>query len=141
MFLSLFVLMGVGFLAACSTNPSKNPAWELAGHPGLLYQIKSYYEDNALEEGGRCGALILEGVTSTRVVDDGSDKLVIDIGYYYRDYVRGGDDCSPFRPLRCGVMSECRGFGQRTFTVTKQDDALKVVGMSGEQKKPRAPAP
>src|SRR5690606_17725726 len=62
--LNHLALLGATFLlAACAGDPAQNPAWELAGHPGLLYDVKLFYERNALEEDGRCTMPLLEGVT------------------------------------------------------------------------------
>jgi hypothetical protein len=119
-------------LVACGA-PEDNPAWQLGGHPGLLYRIKQHYERHGIEEGGRCTAPIMEGVTRSQVVDDGNDQLEVTLTYYYRDWLRDGDDCDRKRPLRCGVMRECRGFATRSFTVAKGEDGLKVTAMTGSQ--------
>ena len=58
------MMHGVGRLAAlmvilplcAGCDPTKMRAWELAGEPGLLFEIQQHYERNALEEGGRCPA-------------------------------------------------------------------------------------
>lgn len=126
-------------LAACG-DPKDNPAWQLAGHPGLLYDIKSYYERHGWEEGGRCTAPILEGATGSRVVEE-DGRLEVTLSYYYRDWVRDGDDCDRLRPLRCGVMRECRGFATRTFTVKPAADRFEVLSMSGPQSRLRSAPP
>ena len=138
-------LLGAGalWLCACAGDPRANPAWTLGGEPGLLFVIKQYYERNALEEGGICASPLLEGVTRSRVVEE-DDRLSIDLGYYYRDLVRDGDDCSSFRLLRCGVMRECQGFASRSFVVGREGDAFRVLEMSGDRKgrvwQPKSPA-
>jgi hypothetical protein len=125
------------WLAACTGDPAQNPAWTLGGQPGLLFPIKQYYEARAFEENGRCTAVILEGVTQSRVVEEGSDRLVVDLGYYYRDMGHDGDDCEELRPMRCGFFRECRGFAQRQFTVEKTTEGFKVIEMSGPQQQLR----
>jgi hypothetical protein len=75
-------------LAACAGDPAQNPAWELAGHPGLLYWIRFYYEQNALEESGRCSSPLLEGVSRSEVLAEDDDQLVIRLTYRYRDFMR-----------------------------------------------------
>ena len=124
-------------LAACAAEDM--PVWELAGEPGLLFDIKQYYERNAMEEGGRCWNLIFEGPTRWTMVEETPDELTLLVGYYYRDTARG--DCSPFRPGRCFALPECRGFGERTFTVLRRDGEREVVGMSGPQRARRVVQP
>jgi len=137
-------LPALGLLALAACDPTKNPAWTLGGEPGMLFTIKQYYELNALEEGGRCSAPLLEGVTRSRVVEEDEERLSVDLGYYYRDMAGGGDDCDRFRLLRCGVMRECQGFAERSFVVGREGDALRVLEMGGERKgrvwQPKPPA-
>jgi hypothetical protein len=121
------------WLVACAGDPAQNPAWELAGHPGLLYKIKLYYERNALEERGRCTAPLLEGVSRSEVLAEDDEQLVVGLTYRYRDFIRD--------ERRLGLFRECEGYARRTFTIAKTDDELTVVGMGGPQKRRRAPAP
>jgi hypothetical protein len=123
------------WLGAC--DPRDNPAWTLGGEPGLLFVLKQYYERNALEEGGTCGSPLLEGVTHSRIAQEDDDRLTVDLGYYYRDVRRDGDDCSRFRLLRCGVMRECQGFAARSFVVEREAEGFRVIEMGGEQKRRR----
>jgi hypothetical protein len=125
------------WLAACAGDPAQNPAWELAGYPGLLYDIKFYYERNALEENGRCTAPLLEGVSRSEVLAEDDDQLVIGLTYRYRDFIRD-EPRAPSGALP--MFRECEGFASRTFTITKADDELIVAGMDGPQKRRRAPA-
>jgi hypothetical protein len=127
-------------LAACG-DPRDNPVWTLGGEPGLLHVVKRYYEMNALEENGRCPHPLLDGVTHSRVTQSEPARIEVELGYYYRDAFRGGDDCSRFRLARCGIMRECQGFGERHFVVAKEaqhqellKDQLKVVEMSGPRR-------
>jgi hypothetical protein len=123
-------------VAVCaSCDPYKMRAWELAGEPGLLFEIQQYYERNALEEGGRCPAPLLGGVTRTEVLEDTPERMVLHLTYGYRDMIRDGEDCSEMRPARCGIMLECRGFAERTFTVARTADGLEVVDMTGPQRR------
>ncbi|MGH6913155.1 MAG: hypothetical protein ACREH3_05565, partial [Geminicoccales bacterium] len=119
-------------LVGCTGDPSR--AWQLAGQPGLLLKVQQYYESYGTEEGGRCSAPLLEGVARSEVLEDNPQQMVVGLTYYYRDWIRDGEDCSPLRPLRCTVMRECRGFASRTFTIDKGQDGLTVVGMSGGQR-------
>ena len=95
------------WLGACAGDPARNPAWQLAGHPGLLYQIRFYYERNAREEGGRCTAPLLEGVTRSEVLAEDQDQLVIQLDYRYRDTIRD----EPRLPSgQLSFLRECTGF-------------------------------
>jgi hypothetical protein len=121
-------------LAACAGDPAQNPAWELAGHPGLLYWVRFYYERNALEEDGRCSSPLLEGVSRSEVLAEDDEQLVIRLTYRYRDFMRD-------KPRLPGFFRECEGFAMRTFTITKAGDELRVTAMGGPQKRRRAPTP
>ena len=122
------------WLAACAGDPAQNPAWDLAGHPGLLYWVRFYYERNALEEDGRCSSPVLEGVSRTEVLAEDDEQLVIRLTYRYRDFMRD-------EPRLPGFFRECEGFAMRTFTVTKTGGELRVSAMGGPQKRRRAPPP
>jgi hypothetical protein len=129
--------LAAAMLAAC-VEPARNPAWELAGHPGLLYAIKLYYERNALEENGRCTRPLLEGVSRSEVLEEDRDQIVVTLVYRYRDSLRD----EPRAPSgRAPLFRECVGFASRTFTVAKGEEGLTVVGMNGPQKGRRAPVP
>jgi hypothetical protein len=124
------------WLAGCSGAPGQSRAWELAGQPGLLLEVQNYYETRAVEEGGRCRAPIMQGVARSQVLSDDQSQMVIALSYAYRDWVRDGDDCDPRRPARCMLaLRECRGFGERIFTIDKGQDGLSVAGMSGPQRR------
>jgi hypothetical protein len=125
---------GPMWLLACSIDPAQNPAWELAGHPGLLYDIQLFYQRNALEENGRCTRPLLQGVTRSEVLAEDDAQLVVALTYRYRDSLR--DE----RRLG-GMFRECTGFARRTFTIAKENGELSVVGMDGPQRRRPAPAP
>lgn len=59
-------------LAAC--DPRTNPAWELAGEPRLLYDIKLIYEENALEENGRCPQPLMDGISRAELLDETEER-------------------------------------------------------------------
>jgi hypothetical protein len=127
------LVSGPMWLLACAFDPAQSPAWELAGHPGLLYDVSRYYQRNALEENGRCANLLFEGVTRSEVLAEDDEQLVIGLTYRYRDSVRD--------ERRVGMFRECEGFASRTFTIAKADGQLSVAGMDGPQKRRGAPAP
>jgi len=132
--LTAAVLVSGLWLAGCAWwDPAQSPAWELAGQPGLLLKVQNYYETHAIEE-GRCTAPLMQGVARSQVLSDDPSQMTIALSYYYRDWVRDGDDCDPLRPLRCGIARECRGFAERIFTIDKGEDGLSVAGMTGYQR-------
>jgi hypothetical protein len=130
---ALALVGGLG-LGGC-VDAEQNPAWQLAGQPGLLLKVQNYYESRGIEENGRCSAPILQGVARSRVLSDTPDQMVIELDYVYRDWVRDGHDCDRERPLRCTINRECRGFAQRVFTIDKGEDGLSVAGMTGGQRR------
>jgi hypothetical protein len=131
-------LGGPIWLVACTTDPAQMPVWELAGHPGLLYDVKLYYQRNALEENGRCTRPLLEGVSRSEILAEDQEQLVIRLTYRYRDSIRD-EPRAPSGALP--MFRECTGFASRTFTIAKTQDELTVAGMDGPQKRRRAPDP
>jgi hypothetical protein len=123
----------MGLLACAAFDPAQSPAWELAGHPGLLYDVKVYYERNALEENGRCTFPLLEGVNRSEVLAEDDQQLVVALTYLYRDSMR--------EERRAGLFRECAGYATRTFTIAKAEGELNVTAMDGPQKGRRVPAP
>lgn len=110
--------------------------WTLAGEPGLMTKVRSYYGHNAMEEGGQCAFPIMEQVNYESVLEEDDEHLEVLIRYAYRDFDRdGSEDCSRFRPNRCHVMVPCRGIAERSFTIARTAEGSKVVGMSGDQKR------
>ena len=121
-------------LAGC--DPRTNPAWEFAGEPGLLYDIKLFYEKNAREEHGRCPRPLMDGITRAEVLDETGARLTVRISYAYRDWTMTGEDCDRLRPGRCFIQQACRGFSSRTFTLDRAaPDFKRVLEMSGEQRR------
>jgi hypothetical protein len=130
------VAVAAATLFAC--DPAHNPAWQLAGHPGLLYPIKVYSERNAMEENGRCTAPLFEGVSRSEVLAEDQDQLVVALTYRYRDAVR---DEARLPSGNLPFLRECQGFASRTFTIDKSEQGLTVAAMDGPQKGRRLPAP
>ncbi len=135
----LLSLLLLGFLAACAGKYSG--AWDLAGYPGLLFDVKRYYQANAIEEFGRCRNPLLEGVTAATVLEDTPERLAIRVRYLYRDLFQDWDeDCDDrdgifgrmCRTARVGNPT-CRGFNERTFVVDKRGEELEIVAMTGER--------
>jgi hypothetical protein len=106
--------LGALSLAACTSN--------LAGEPGLMDDVKRYYDQHAIEVAGRCRAPHLGTVISSDVLERSPERLVIRIRYSYSQ-------------PNAQYQGECDGFGERTFTITGQPGKFDVVEMSGTQLK------
>lgn len=127
------IVMALGAAALVSACGYKGPA--LAGHEGLQFQVMSYYDRRAWEEGARCLAPRMTAITRTTVLEDTPERLVLNLRYHYRDDMYGdfGDDDAPF-----GIVHPftCQGWSERTFTMSKRSDgSLDVVEMSGPQRR------
>jgi hypothetical protein len=84
-----------------------------------------HYERYASE--GGCFRPIIDGFTTTTVLEDTTDRLVVHTRYLWRDRVQEGG----------GSGQVCRGFGERTFTLARDPDGrVVVVEMSGQQDEP-----
>ena len=108
------ILLGAA-LVACTGGPSG----QLAGEPGLFTEVKRYYDRYGMEVAGRCRTPQLGGVLRSTVLERAADRLVIRVGYTY-------DDPN-------ARLDECRGLGERVFTVARRDGGLEVVEMTGTQ--------
>ena len=100
-------------------DPKRDPTQSLAGVPRIYPVVQQYYEARATEENGRCRAPLLEGVLTARVVEEDDAKTVIQMRYLYRD-------------LTADLRGGCRGFGNRTVTVSKGPE-VQVIEMTGPQ--------
>jgi hypothetical protein len=88
--------------------------------PGLRPVVQQYYEARATEENGRCRAPLLDGVLSATVLEQDAQRLVVRVRYLYRDH-------------KAELRGACIGFGNRTFTIDKGPEGLRVADMSGDQ--------
>lgn len=107
-------------LSACAlpNGPS------LAGHDGLSTKVTWFYRAHATEEGGRCKAPEIKGITQTKVVEETDEQLILRLRYSYLD--------SAFRnDRRTALIGNCEGFATRDFTIAKNQDKLVVASMSG----------
>ncbi|MEZ5932048.1 MAG: hypothetical protein R3F54_08875 [Alphaproteobacteria bacterium] len=124
-------------LAGCQDFWRSSGAWDVGPHRGLLLDISNYYHRHASEEGGRCKSPYFDGIIQAEVVDEADDSVDVHVHYGYRDFLNDGDDdCDPkFRPLRCTIMRECRGFAVREFTAAKSETGYDIIDMSGERRR------
>jgi hypothetical protein len=117
--LLLAAVVIAGPVAGCANAPWQPPAYETA--------IKRYYEAHASERNGQCLAPYIDGFTSLEVVEDTPERMVVDARYLYRDRLKDGSDGD-------GMMLGCVSYGQRSFVLTRSDDRLQVMEMSGPRR-------
>ncbi|MGH1480002.1 MAG: hypothetical protein ACRBM6_15000 [Geminicoccales bacterium] len=123
-------------LAACQQYWRDSGLWDVGEHKGLLLDISNYYHRHASEENGRCISPIIDGVSAAEIVEENEDKVWVSLRYYYRDFLRDGDDCDrKYRRLRCTIHRECRGFAHRTFEAVKQDAGYEITEMAGPRRR------
>lgn len=132
----LMLAVLVTLIAGCQQYWRDSGVWDIGEHKGLLLDISNYYHRHASEEGGFCRSPIIDGVTSAEVIEENDQKLWVSIRYYYRDFLRDDDDCDPkWRPLRCTIHRECRGFATRTFEAVRQETGYEVTEMAGPRRR------
>lgn len=102
-------------LTACASDSAPESA------SALLPAIKRHYESHAVEENNTCRALIMDGVTRSEILSRENGLTVVQVGFTYRSTVG-----------RRTNRRRCRGFGERTFTVSTEAGRHRVVGMTGE---------
>lgn len=123
-------------IAGCQQYWRDSGLWDIGKHKGLLLDISNYYHRHASEENGLCRSPIIDGITSAEIIEENEQKLWVSVRYSYRDFLRDGDDCDPkYRPLRCTILQECRGFAARTFEATKQGQGYDVTEMAGPRRR------
>jgi hypothetical protein len=118
----LILLIG-GLLAACAW-----PGPSLEGQPGLQWQVQSFYGARAIEANAMCPQPQMTAITSSRVVEEKSDRVVMDLRYHFRDEGASID-------VDGGSKPGCDGFGERRFTFGRTSaGTLAVESMSGPQR-------
>ncbi len=123
-------------IAGCQQYWRDSGVWDVGEHKGLLLDISQYYHRHATEEEGYCRSPIIDGVTRAEVIEENDDKVWISIRYAYRDFLKDDDDCDPkWRPLRCTIHRECRGFASRTFEAVKNETGYRVTEMAGPRRR------
>ena len=111
-------------LAGCSWQ---GPALE--GHDGLQWQVISFYNAHASERQAACPNPEMQSITSSRVVEDTPQRVVMDIRYYWVDWSQATD-------VQGGSVTTCRDRDQRTFTFARASDgSLQPQSMTGPQKR------
>lgn len=92
----------------------------LAKFPGAKDQIINYYNANAREGGGNCGAGNITAVDEARVVTDSGDSAVMAVKYTFSA-----------TPTATNTVT-CSGEGMRDFTLSKSGSHYTVTGMTGQ---------
>lgn len=111
-------------LAGCGWQ---GPALE--GHAGLQQQVISFYNANASERQAICPNPAMQSITSSRVVEDTPEKVVMDIRYYWVDWSQAVD-------VQGGSVTTCRDWSERTFTFARNSDgSLQPQSMTGPRKR------
>jgi hypothetical protein len=111
-------------LAACTATRIESAHWGPSA--AIERAIIQHFERHASE--GNCFHPMIEGFTRLTVVEDTPDQLGVHARYLWRDRFQDSGD---------GGGQNCRGFGERTFTLARAPDgAPVVVGMTGEQDEP-----
>jgi hypothetical protein len=98
-------------LAACAGG-------EIAGEPGVMAAVRTYYESHGLEGGGRCLHPQVVGTPAGQVLESTAERLVLRVAYTYSD------------PSTI-YHGTCRGSGTRVFTLARTPDGPKVTDMTG----------
>jgi hypothetical protein len=119
---SLILLTGA-LLAGCAWQ---GPA--LDGHPGLQWQVQSFYGARAIEANAMCPQPQMTAITESKVVEESSQKVVMDLHYHFRDEGASIDQQGGSKP-------GCDGWGERRFTFGKTTaGTLEVESMTGPQR-------
>ena len=117
-----FCLAFVAVLAA-GCAPSRVPETGFGDPQALERAVMSYYERHATEENRTCLSPFMYGVSGVDVVEEGAERLVLDVRYLYRD--RNRDD------LGDGFARACTSYAERRFTLGKDGPGFAVIGMTG----------
>jgi hypothetical protein len=100
----------------------------MAPQDDLAAKIAQYYAEHASEEGGRCAAPEIAGITRRKVLATSGEVTRLRVRYSYFDpSAPGGTDWT--RVLQ--AERECAGVAERDFTLVSTNLGYKVVQMSG----------
>ncbi len=121
----LCLTLVAALVAGCAG--SRLPSTGFAEPAALERAMKGYYEAHASEEHGQCLRPYIDGLTQVTVVDSQPERLVVNVRYLYRDWLKndGGQD---------GFRRECTGYAGRSFTFGKGTAGVEVVDMTGPRR-------
>ena len=118
--MAIGALAGLALLAACNTAGRGIPHWQQAQR-----EIEWFYENHAWERGASCIPPRFIGATRTDIVEDTSQRLVLNVRYMWDVEGQNDDELS-------GVP--CFGQGERTFVLARQGNGYTVSSMTGPQR-------
>jgi hypothetical protein len=131
-------LKSVAFLAVavsasgCAGLLVSVPDTSLAPGSEVQSLISTHYRAYATEDRGLCKRPYFSTISEVQVVEEEADRLVLEVGYFYRDRLRDEEDTNTIDDFGVrGSVKVCRGFDQRQFTLARQNGSLAVVDMSG----------
>jgi hypothetical protein len=110
--------LGAPLLALALTACAGGAGGEIAGEPGVMAAVRTYYESHGLENGGRCLHPKVVGTPLGQVIESTADRLLVEVAYTYRD------------PTTI-YKGACGGSGTRVFTLTRTSEGPKVTDMTG----------
>jgi hypothetical protein len=91
----------------------------LKSYPGAKEQILSYYNANAREGAGNCGAGNIQNISDVKVLKDDASSVVMAVQYEFAaTTLQGGAE-------------RCSGVNTREFTFAKSGTGLSITEMSG----------
>jgi len=136
--LCLSVLAGLSGLAACSYVSPGVGFNTVLGYDSLGREIERFYRQRAWERNATCPMPRIDAILSATVIEETEDEIVALVRYSWRDETRLDNDNRGGIRGR-GGGGRCRGIDERRFTLEKLDGDVRVVRMSGPQR--REPIP
>ncbi len=129
----LYLGLTVALVASCAT---RLPGTSFAEPAALDRAMKDYYGAHATEQWGYCLTPYIDGLTQVAVVDNRSDKLVVDVRYFYRDRSKNGRrNKSTNISMQGGFGRDCTGYAGRQFTFGKdKTGGIEVLDMTGPRR-------
>ena len=106
-------------LAGCVSGAAEPPETRTA--------IKRYYEAHASENISQCLAPYIDGFSNIQVVESDPERMVLDVRYMYRDWIKDEESDQ-------GMRNPCVGYGERRFVLAQSEGAWTVEEMSGPQR-------
>ena len=101
-------------LGACMAETGHRPL-----EPELLDQVRSYYRDFAIEQGGACRSPMMADVLDSTVEARSAQRIILRVRYAYRQLAGSANAVA------------CRGTGERVFRIERRGAGWQVVQMSG----------
>ncbi|MGI9510101.1 MAG: hypothetical protein ACR2QJ_12230 [Geminicoccaceae bacterium] len=132
-------LFGAGWLlllAGCAYLPITSvPDTTFAPGEAVEPKMAAYYRNHGVEyKVGACNRPYFDAITRVEVLEDTTERLVIEIRYAYRDRLRDDENTRGRKP-RPSSRKLCNGFESRQFAFGKDDGGeISVTEMTGERR-------